>query len=355
MFESLTYETILSNMLARIPNGLDRREGAVIYDALSPIALELANYYIQLDAILNETFADTSSLNYLIKRAEERGITQILATKSVAKIETTPAGVDVPLGNRFTVGNLTFSIIEKLNDGEYEAECETEGTDGNRQFGLAIPIDYVEGLESATLTEILIPARDDETEEELRERYFASFNSQAYGGNIADYKEKCTAINGVGGVKVIPVWNGGGTVKLIVIDSEFTAPSQVLLDLVETTFVGNGTNGEGFGLAPIGHVVTVDGVEEVAVDITAEIVFDSGTTYEDIEDNIKGAIDTYFLNLAKTWEDSDYLTVRRSALISAIINVNGVSDVTNLLLDGGCDNVVLDSDEIGKRGDLIVT
>jgi len=31
----------------------------------------------------------------------------------------------------------------------------------------------------------------------------------------------------VGDVKVYPVWNGGGTVKLVIIDSEYNVPSEV--------------------------------------------------------------------------------------------------------------------------------
>ena len=40
---------------------------------------------------------------------------------------------------------------------------------------------------------------------------FDSMDAQSFGGNVADYKERVNAMNGVGGVKVYPVWNGGGT------------------------------------------------------------------------------------------------------------------------------------------------
>ena len=74
MFEEYTFETILNSMMARVPNTLDKRQGSIIYNALAPIAVELQNMYINLDVILDETFADTASREYLIRRAQERGL-----------------------------------------------------------------------------------------------------------------------------------------------------------------------------------------------------------------------------------------------------------------------------------------
>ncbi|MGI6318486.1 MAG: baseplate J/gp47 family protein [Dethiobacteria bacterium] len=100
-----------------------------------------------------------------------------------------------------------------MSDTEYKAECEQLGSYRKRIFRPLDNIDNISGV-TAELTDILIPGEDEETDESLRQRYFESLVSQAYGGNIADYKQKVTALPGVGGVKVEPVWNGGGTVKL---------------------------------------------------------------------------------------------------------------------------------------------
>lgn len=75
MYEDKTYEAILQEKLARIASSLDKREGSIIFDALAPNSLESAMIYVALDTILNETFADTASRDYLIMRCAERGIT----------------------------------------------------------------------------------------------------------------------------------------------------------------------------------------------------------------------------------------------------------------------------------------
>ena len=69
MYEHITFDVILERMMDRVPNNIDKREGSIIYDALAPAAVELAQMYIELDVILNETFADTASREYLIRRA----------------------------------------------------------------------------------------------------------------------------------------------------------------------------------------------------------------------------------------------------------------------------------------------
>ena len=96
-------------------------------------------------------------------------------------------------------------------------------------------------MAAATIADVLIPGENEETDDELRQRYYESLDSQAFGGNVADYKNKVELLQGVGAVKVIPVWNGGGTVKIILLDSEWGVPSAELV-----TFVQNDVD-------PVGH------------------------------------------------------------------------------------------------------
>src|SRR5690606_29153179 len=161
-------------------------------------------------------------------------------------------------------------VVEKISDTEYKAECEQPGTIGNAYTGILDNIDNVSGV-TAELTDILIPGQDEESDDSLRQRYFSTLSSQAFGGNITDYIEKTKALPGVGGVKVYPAWNGGGTVKLVIIDSDYNKPSSVLVDEVQTAIDPEQNQGLGYGLAPIGHTVTVVGVDEVTIDIETEI------------------------------------------------------------------------------------
>ena len=87
MYEDKTYEAILQEKLARVASSLDKREGSIIFDALAPNSLESAMIYVALDTVLNETFADTASRDYLIMRCAERGITPLPATYAVGIVK----------------------------------------------------------------------------------------------------------------------------------------------------------------------------------------------------------------------------------------------------------------------------
>ncbi len=47
MYEEVTAEGILNRMLGRVSDKLDKREGSVIADSLSPAAMEIMALYIE--------------------------------------------------------------------------------------------------------------------------------------------------------------------------------------------------------------------------------------------------------------------------------------------------------------------
>ena len=112
MYEQMTFERIVRRMLDAVPQNVDKREGSILYDAVCGAALELANLYIELDVVLNETFADTASREYLIRRAAERGLSPEPATNAVLRGEF---NIDVPIGSRFSLEELNYAVIEKIS------------------------------------------------------------------------------------------------------------------------------------------------------------------------------------------------------------------------------------------------
>ena len=337
-YENMTYEVIMQRMLDRVPSEFDKREGSIIYDALAPAAAELAQLYVELDVVLNETFVDTAIGEYLDKRCAERGLTRKEATYATVQGVFTPSTVDV-IGYRFRCGEHYY-----IATAQDTLVCEVLGSDANSVTGQLIPVDYIEGLESASITKVLIPGEDIESDEDLRARYYDSIDSQAFGGNIADYKNKTNKIDGVGGTKVTPTPGGvGGIVLLTIIASDYSIPSKTLIDTVQTSIEE---------IAPIGHVVTVQGVNEQKINITSDITYQTGWNWASAGDYIKTAIDEYFLSLAKTWATENNLVVRISGIEQKILACQGVLDVQNTTLNGGAANVQLDVNEIPVRGDV---
>lgn len=350
MDKELTYESILQRMLDKIPSNIDKREGSIIYNALAPAAAELAQAYIELKDIENRTYADTSFLDDLTKRAAERGVNRKDATKAIRK---GVFNIDIPLGARFSGDDLNYIAIEKISFGEYKVQCETPGEAGNNYSGVLIPIDYINGLETALLTDIIIPGENMEDDESLRKRYFDTLESESFGGNISDYKKKTNELDGVGGTKVYPVWNGGGTVKLVIIDSNYSKPSATLVNDVQTSIDPVINQGKGIGIAPIGHIVTITGVVEKIVNIKSNITLQTGYIWADVVPRIKEVINAYMNDLNSTWADNINLVVRISQIETRILNVPGVLDIQNTLLNNVAENLLLSENEIAVLGEVI--
>lgn len=344
-----SYEDILNRLLNAGPEGIDKREGSIFHDACAPATAEFANAYMLLSLILDESFADTAEGENLERRTKERGIIRKAATKSIRKAIL--IGAEVQTGVRFSSDSINYRVSEKLpEENAYKLEAETPGRIGNEYSGVIYPLDYIRGMSSATITDVLIPGEDEESDDELRRRYFQSFNSQAFGGNIADYKEKVDALQGVGGVKVYPAKNGAGTVGLTIINSDYGVPSAELIQQVQTAIDPVATTGEGKGLAPIGHKVTVSGVTEKVINIATTITYASGWNYEEAKTHIENVIDTYFLELSKSWADSETIVVRIAQIETRLLNLDAVLDIANTTLNGETVNVQFAADEIPKRG-----
>ena len=321
LYENMTFENIMDRCLSRVAASIDKREGSVVYDAIAPAAAELAIMYIELAYLLDRAFPDTEEGDDLTLKCQERSVFRTPATAAVRKgyFEDGDGGaMDVPIGSRYSG--------DALN--------------------------YVEGLGAARLADILINGEDEESDADLLARYKESLESQAYGGNIADYRTKVELLQGVGAVKVFPVWNGGGTVKIVFVNSDWGVPSSTLVGTVQTAVDPTQNQGEGVGIAPIGHVVTVVGVTGTAISVSFKLTFATGYTWDTVKTAVTKAIQDYFVALAKDWANQSGITVRVSQVETKVLSVDGVIDITGTTINGGTQNIVLASDAIPVMGGI---
>lgn len=357
MYEHMTFDFILQRMLARIPDSIDKRQGSVIYDALAPAAAELAQMYIELDINYNLSFADTSSGEYLTRKAAEFGVNRNQATAAVRRglfYNANNALIDVPIGSRYAIADLTYTASQRISTGTYRMTCESTGTIGNEQFGTLLPIDYVANLARAELSDVLVPGEDEETDDALRHRLYETVNEPAFGGNISDYKNKINSINGVGATKVYPVWKGGGTVKCTIIASDWSVPSSALVDEVQTIMDPTVNSGQGIGTAPIGHEVTIAGVTSHTINIETTLTLASGVTPPQVQAEVEAVIDSYLLELRKDWSNQQQLVVRTAQIDARLLTVTSVEDVSDTKVNGTAANLTLESDEIPVLGTVVI-
>lgn len=356
MFENMTYENILAGMLERVASPVDKREGALLWDALAPAAFELARLYAALELVLQEGFADTASRTYLILRARERGLSPRPASPATA-LGLISAQAEPPLGSRFCCERFNWRVTRSLGEGLFELECEEAGSEPNAYLGRMVPLEYLSGLSKAELQRLIVPGEDEESTEAFRARYLRDLVEQRFGGNVADYVAKAESIAGVGAAKVQAAWDGGGTVRLILLNEKLGVPEAALVERVQQIFDPRGLaagQGAGLGLAPIGHVVTVAAAEARVVNVALRLTLREGWQAADVAEAVRGCVEGYLADLRGEWAAAERLTVRISQLEARILQLPGVLDVSGLTLGGQAANLQLGEMEIPVRGQVDV-
>lgn len=358
-FKDADFETLLARMLARVPDTLDKRQGSIIYDALAPAAVELTEAYIERDANRALSYASMSAGQWLDMRVFEHGVSRLPATKAVrfglfyADDEQSIPFDDVPIGGRYSVPNdeLNFVATKRVANGVYQLTCEEPGLIGNDPTtGTAlIPVDYLPGLAAIVLGETVIPGENKEDDAALFERFVRTITRPPFGGNRADYETYFRAIDGIGSVKLFRADPEKGHVTAILLGADLRPPSDTLVEAAQTAIDPIVNHGEGLGLAPMAHIVHVEGACPHEVSIAAQVVLIRGWTIGQVEADVRAAIEAYLVSLRLHWADytaldsPDYVEtiVRIAQLEAAILTVEGVADVANATIDGATANLLL--------------
>lgn len=342
MFEEMTYEAILDDMLARVISDVDKREGSIIYDALAPAAYHLAQAYYNLNNYIDLFFVDTAVAEYLDRKAADYGIVRRNATYAVRKIVTSGT---VNIGTRWGIENLTYIITEQIGINMYSASCGTAGTIGNIYNGVLENIDNVYGV-TAELTDVILGGSDTELDDALRIRIQDYVSNPAQDGNIAQYKQWAIEYPGVGTAKVFPLWNGGNTVKIAITDSDNRPANNILVSKFQE-YMDPGATGLGNGMAPIGSKVTVVSGTAKNITISANVVLSAG--YSDATD-VSDAIENYLSSIAYKKDSVNYMRIG-----SVILDCASIADVNGLTVNGGMSDIPLVGTDIPVLSSINLT
>ena len=331
-----SFSSILQRMMEKVPAKFDKREGSVIHDALAPTAIEHQLLYMDMETLEKEMFADTASREYLVKRAAERGITPKEATPARWKAVFVPEQLNIPIGERFNNDEMNLTVTAKLSPGVYELECETAGAAGNVLAGSLIPMEYINGLRSATLTELLDAGTDEEDTEAFRGRYLELLRKPAASGNAQDYYNWAMSVTGVGAAKVYPLASGPGTVKVVITSAEKKAASAELVRETQE-YIDS--------VRPVGAAVTVASAAELPVNVTAKISIGKGENSASVSSKFQLALIRYLA--ANAYEAG---SVNLSMIGKILLETEGVTDYSELKLNGKAENVELTEEQIAVAG-----
>lgn len=358
MTEDTTEEVIRSRLLSHVSDSVDKSEGSYVWDAHAPVAIELVFVRMALQKALELGFAQTTDIEHLTMRAAEHGVSRKAATKATGTVTITgKAGAIVPDGLKLAteadadlgIESIFFvtteaAVIPASGSIDVPIEAVDGGTAGNVTAGsivvLAQSRNSIESVVNAAATS---GGTDNESLESLLSRYLEKVRNPGTSGNKADYIQWATSVDGVGEAHVIPLWNGEGTVKVVIID-ENKEPANAELVAAVQNFLSVDA-GSGDRQAPIGATVTVVPATTISINVEANVVLEEGTALATVQEAFEKDLAAYLKRLA-----FKVGTIRYSRICSTLLDEKGVVDYNQIAINGGEANIPVGDDEVAVKG-----
>ena len=355
-FRTQTEAVVRRRILSQVSSDLDITEGSTIWNMLSPQITEFAVLWSLLDDLVNLGFLQTATGDYVFARGEERGVfRKESSTASGVVTFTGEAGATVEQGvivsNTVVGGSADDLVLYFVSEavtipaGETTVDVEVISTDPGVVGNLpAEQIDQIQsavtGITGVTNAAAITGGADEESVEEFRARALDFVRAARGSGTVDDYRIWASEVAGVGAVTVQAVWNGAGTVRVLVTDTQGDPAPQTLLDAV-TEYIEV--------RSPIGATVTVAAPSTVEVSVGVTVTVDDGSTLEGVTPDIERALVRFFDTLAV----GDDVVLNQAGAVVA--GVQGVSDYSSLMLDGAAANKVIAADELAIIGEVTVS
>ncbi|MBI6873738.1 baseplate J/gp47 family protein [Clostridium aciditolerans] len=347
--ENNSTNDILKRMRDGIPSDIDKSEGSFIYDSLLPAANEFQKAHIKLDNVARKLSIEALSGDELEQRIYEKtGIKRKEATKAHTTLNVI-GNATIKAGDLFqTAGGIQFISIETktiVTKGTISIEAVVPGISSNVPANqiTVIPV-VIPGIISVNNPSTTEGGYDAESDEELIKRYYERIRTPATSNNKAQYKNWAKEIEGVGDAKVYSLWNGDNTVKVVIIDSNKQPASTELVQAVQN-YIDPGSKGLGDGAAAIGAFCTVASAVGKAINVCFTAVKDKNYTDEQRKINFENNLIDFLKNFAFVESSISYAKVG-----ALILDTKGFLDYSNLTINGGTSNILIDDNEVAVKG-----
>lgn len=249
----------------------------------------------------------------------------------------------------------TKERVQISEDGTATAavECLEPGTAGNVAANtITLLSEPIAGVTSVINPEPFTGGTEMEDDDSFRERVLAVYDEPLSGAK-KDYERWAKEVPGVGSVYVIPLWNGPGTVKVLVTDANGQPANEDLIAAVQNHIAPDGPLGG--GKAPIGAHVTVDAPEVFAVDIAFSLFLKDGYDAEIVVENIKARLRDFLAGFELNTGDRPPERITVTKVGHEILSVDGVADYASLTLNGNDDYVEIPVAKIPVLGEVTVS
>ena len=357
-FKAMTLDEKLEIMLSNISDDYIKIPGTFTYDMIKTYALAATTLEEKLERLWSMfniyNLSDEDLERYVfqrkgVKRKEANAATGIVTVKGNGTVRENDL-FETPGGVRFAAAETKVINIS----GDVKVKAVIPGSAGNVGANsiTLIPV-TLQGITSVTNQNPTIDGYDIETDTSLRERYLIEVQKPATSGNIYHYMQWAREVSGVGDSKVFPLWDGNNTVQVVIIDDNKAPASEELVKRVQEYIDPKGKNGEtwgtGVGQAPIGAYCTITSATAKNINVNVTVVLNSGYELQNVISEVKEKIKQYLKDIAFVKSAVSY-----SVLGSMILDIEGISEWTELSINDSHSNVSIGEKEVAVIGTVNV-
>jgi len=349
VFDDKTAKEIEEEIVSGISADVDTREGSYARNLIAPVALAIWKTREGMRAYESIAYVNETSGPYIDKRAAEYGITRKPGQKAHTVLTVTGTdGVEIPKGTVFLTSDedaleyiSTAAAVISSGTAAVPVEAAEIGEQYNATVGLiARQFQNLYGVKDVTNATAATGGVDEESDTALVTRYYQYLQEPPTSGNVYDYMSKALEVTGVGAVKVFPLWNGNGTVKVLIVDEKYHPVTAEIVAACQKYLESK---------MPIGAQITVRSAENLLIDVAGVVTIDCTTTAEKVQEEFKTAVSEYLAEIA-----FDQYKIVYNRIAGMLMDINGVTDYSNLTLNGGTANITVGGEQVPELGTVAV-
>lgn len=347
--EGNTPDEIKQRMKENLKSDINTQEGGYVDTTFAPLAVELFRMYGNLETLPSKFWVNKDSGEWLDLAADALGITpRKQMEKAQVVLEIT--------------GNQDFSVSAetavRTEDGlvfltEKEMPIPESGVLNILAFAEQPGAKY--NVSADTVTQLVAsnpnikkvtnpePAKggtNRESDTSLYLRIVTERQRPSHSGNKRDYEKWALEVSGVERVKVFPLFEGNGTVAVMIGDKNYQPVDDVIVEKCKTHIEDN---------RPIGATVTVLSAKSKNINILAQVSPEDGATLQQITLNFKENLSKYFGEV--TFDDQ---LISYNKIGAILIDTSGVKDYSNLRVNGSTNNITLGEMEMPAIGEVVL-
>lgn len=351
-YSDKTPESIKKAMLSQLEGTVEIREGSFANHLASPAAYQMWLVYQLVPYILQLVFPDETSGELIDLQAADFGLTRTPGVKAQVTMQFTAlmstSSPSVPAGTTVvTRDGLKFITLEPVTwsagVGTALAEAEQAGRVYNVEANtITVMSRNVSGVSYCTNPAAAYGGADEETDAAFLTRYREYLQRPISSGNKNHYISWAKEVSGVINAQCVPIWDGPGTVKVIVAGPDKDPVDETIIDEVAAHIEEE---------RPIGADVTVVTVAEKTISVAATVTLATGYTATQVQEQLEDSLAAMLAELPFGQEN----IIRHSRVLALLLNCDGVEDYSAFTVNSGTANITAGAEETPVVGTVSIT